>query len=319
MRIRYRLWKSAMIMAALVTEKTPNIEVLMARLLDWRLHRVGLIVWLCSIAITVMQVLSVAHAGGFGSRQQSAYGQGTSFAGVAAGGSLSSMFWNPANLSDVDEFEVEANATIVLPATEVTLDPVPGLGVPGFDEGNIAHDEFVPSSYAAYRLTDRIVLGLAINSPFGLVSKYGGGSILNSTGVAGTSKVFTLNVNPAISIDVTDWLTVGAGAQIEYFDVRLSGQSLGPLGNSLLEGNDVGYGFTAGIRLMPVQGTEIGIGYRSFIDHKLDGTLKTSNAGNFDVGYDDVNLPDIVSLGIRQKSATGFVSWWVLNGGTGAV
>ena len=287
----------------------------MARPLDRGLRCVGLIVWLCSTAATVLPVLSVAHAGGFGSRQQSAYGQGTSFAGMAAGGSLSSMFWNPANLSDVNEFEVEANTTVVLPAMEVTLDPVVALGFPGTDEGNIAHDQFVPSVYAAHRLTDRFVFGLAINSPFGLVSKYSGDSILNTAGVAGTSRVFTLNVNPAISLDITDWLTVAAGVQIEYFDVRLSGQSLGSLGNSLLEGNDVGYGFTAGIRLMPVQGTEIGIGYRSFIDHKLDGTLRTANAGNFDVGYDDVNLPDIVSLGIRQEVTDRFrvmvgAEWW---------
>ena len=40
-----------------------------------------------------------ANAGAFAIREQSVYGQGTSFAGVAAGGSLSSMFWNPATMT----------------------------------------------------------------------------------------------------------------------------------------------------------------------------------------------------------------------------
>src|SRR5262245_62800538 len=40
-----------------------------------------------------------ANAGAFALREQSTYGQGTSFAGVAAGGSLSSMFWNPATMT----------------------------------------------------------------------------------------------------------------------------------------------------------------------------------------------------------------------------
>ncbi len=40
-----------------------------------------------------------ANAGGFAIREQSTYGQGTSFAGVAAGGALSSMFWNPATMT----------------------------------------------------------------------------------------------------------------------------------------------------------------------------------------------------------------------------
>ena len=42
-----------------------------------------------------------ADAGGFAIREQSAYGQGTSFAGIAAGGALSSMFWNPATITQV--------------------------------------------------------------------------------------------------------------------------------------------------------------------------------------------------------------------------
>ena len=79
------------------------------------------------------------------------------------------------------------------------------------------------------------------------------------------------------------------------------GRLSGPLGISTLEGDDVGFGLTAGIKVTPVPGTEIGLGYRSFINHELDGTLKTANAGTFDVDYDDVNLPDLVTLGIRQR------------------
>ena len=141
----------------------------------------------------------------------------------------------------------------------------------------------VPAGYAAYRLNDRIVLGVGINVPFGLATEYDGDSILNQTGVAGKSEVFSLNVNPAVSVEVTDWLALAVGAQIQYFDARLTGQALGPLGVSRLEGDDVGFGFTAGIKVIPLPGTEIGLGYRSFIDHELDGTLETPSAGNFDV------------------------------------
>ena len=49
-----------------------------------------LAVWLGSAALAAIATASVAEAGGFAVREQSAYGQG-----VAAGGSLSSMFWNP--------------------------------------------------------------------------------------------------------------------------------------------------------------------------------------------------------------------------------
>jgi long-chain fatty acid transport protein len=250
--------------------------------------------------------MSDAHAGAFAVRTQSAYAQGLSFAGIAAGGSLSSMFWNPANLSDVRRLEAELVGSGVFPSVEVKLDPQPLLGFPGSNEGNIAHAAFIPAGYAARRVNDRVVFGLGINVPYGLATEYDDDSILHQTGIAGKSEVFSLNVNPAVSVQATDWLAFALGVQIQYFEARLTRQALGALGNSTLDGDDVGFGLTAGIRVAPVPGTEIGVGYRSFIRHELDGTLETGNAGKFDVHYDDVNLPDVVTIGIRQRITERF-------------
>ena len=256
----------------------------------------------CSAAaLAGPSTISLAHAGAFAVRTQSAYGQGSSFAGIAAGGSLSSMFWNPANLSDVRRTAIEMVGSGIFPEVDVKLDPQPLLGFPGSNEGNIAHNAFVPAGYAAYRLNDRVVLGVGINSPFGLITKHDGASILYRSGVAGKSEALSLNMNPALSLEVTDWLALALGAQVQYFEARLTRQALGALGNSTLDGDDVGFGLTAGIKVTPVPGTEIGVGYRSFIHHELDGTLETANAGDFDVHYDGVNLPDMVTLGIRQR------------------
>jgi long-chain fatty acid transport protein len=254
-----------------------------------------------------LSMISEAYAGGaFAVRQQSAYGQGTSFAGIAAGGSLSSMFWNPANLSDVRRIETEAVGTGIIGDSHVKLDPEPQLGFPGSDEGNIAKNAFVPAGYGAVRLTDRVVLGVGINAPYGLRTEYDNDSILYQTGVAGKSEVSSVNLNPAVAVEVTDWLALALGAQVQYFDARLTRQALGPLGVSTAKGDDVGFGFTAGVKVTPAPGTEIGVGYRSFIDQELDGTLETGTAGDFDVKYDGVNLPDIVTLGIRQRITDRF-------------
>jgi long-chain fatty acid transport protein len=261
----------------------------------------------CSAAtLATLATLSDAYAGAFAVRTQSAYGQGASFAGIAAGGSLSSIFWNPANLSDVRRIAIEAVGSGIFPEVDVKLDPRPSLGFPGSDEGNIAHNAFVPAGYAAYRLHERVVIGVGVNSPFGLATKYDGESILYQTGVAGKSEALSVNVNPAVSLEVTKWLALALGAQVQYFEARLTRQALGPLGNSTLEGDDVGFGLTAGIKVAPVPGTEIGLGYRSFIDHELDGQLETGSAGDFRVKSDNVNLPDVVTLGIRQRITDRF-------------
>jgi long-chain fatty acid transport protein len=256
---------------------------------------------LCAGVVTCPSLISAAHAGAFAIRDQSAYGEGAAFAGIAAGGSLSSMFWNPASLSDVKGFDIEAVGTGFIGTVDVDLDPDTGSGFSGSNEGNITRDALIPSGYLAYRVNDRVIFGTGINSPFGLVTKYDSDSILYQTGVAGTSKVFSLNVNPAIAVDVTDWLAVAVGLQVQYLDARLTRQSLGPLGISTLKGDDTGVGFTAGVKVVPLPGTEIGLGYRSAIDYDLDGTLQTQNAGTFDVKTHGVDLPDIVTLGIRQR------------------
>jgi long-chain fatty acid transport protein len=247
---------------------------------------------------------SVAEAGGYAIREQSAYGQGASFAGVAAGGSLSTMYWNPATLSEVERFGFEAVGVGVFPNYDVSIDALPPLA-PAQDAGDIAQDAFVPSGYAAYRLSDRFVVGLGVNSPFGLTTNYPDDTAVHDLGVAGTSEVFTLNVNPAVSYRVNDWLALALGGQIQYIDVSLTAQTLPGIGISKIEGDDIGYGFTAGVLLTPLPGTEIGLGYRSFIDHTLEGEV-TSAGISSDATADDYDLPDIVTLGIRQRITDRF-------------
>jgi long-chain fatty acid transport protein len=239
-----------------------------------------------STAALLLAGTSLANAGAFGLREQSAYGQGSSFAGVAAGGSLSSAYWNPATLNEVIGLELEQVVTFIIPISEVT---VTGVG----DQGDVGRDGFVPSGYAAYRWNDKIVLGVAINGPYGLRTKYPMTSPLRG-GVAGTSEVFSINVNPMVSYDVNEWLSVGIGAQVQYLDVRLT--SVGAAGVTL-QGDDIGIGLTAGVVIKPMEGTEIGLGYRSYVDHDLEGSL----TGVGSVTVPGVKTPDLVSLGIRHR------------------
>src|SRR5262245_29489462 len=63
-----------------------------------------------------------AQAGGFYLHEQSAYFQGTSMAGAAAGGpSLSSMFWNPATITQQGlGLSNETSAAVILTKSNIT-------------------------------------------------------------------------------------------------------------------------------------------------------------------------------------------------------
>ena len=239
-----------------------------------------------------------AQAGAFAIREQSASAQGYSFAGVASGsGNLSSMFWNPAVITMAPGWQTELSLSLIIPRVEIN--PLPS--VPTFVFGgsrDIGQDAIVPASYNSYQINDMLWVGLSSTSPYGLVTdprdNWAGQAYSRS------SKIFSLNVNPVVGIKINDWISVAAGPSLQYFDIRLKrAAAITPGAPSVtLDGDDIGFGFTAGVTLTPFAGTTIGIGYRSQIDHELEGTV-TSPAGRIPISS-DLTTPDQLTIGISQ-------------------
>ncbi|MDX6806969.1 OmpP1/FadL family transporter [Terrihabitans rhizophilus] len=268
-------------------------------------------------AAVLLAATSGASAGAFLIRSQSAAGFGSALAGVAAGDRLSYSYWNPAVLGTIHDFRVEANAAGIFPSFDIEPDATTNAfvaGAGGTPSGSIdvGKNALVPSSYAAYALTENLTAGLVLSSPFGLASE----SPNNWAGqiYSRSSEIFSLNVNPMLAYRVNDMLTVGAGVQAQYFKATLS-QAAGiepGAPDAELDANDIGFGFNLGIQLRPWQGTSIGLGYRSSIEHDLEGDL-TSPLGRFDVGT-TLDTPDVLSLGISQAVSDrmrllGTVEW----------
>ncbi len=75
-----------------------------------------------------------ANAGGFSVREQSAYFEGMGYAGSAAGGDISSMFWNSAATAALPGFNVELNGTLALGSSDMTATGGALLGYPKFQD-----------------------------------------------------------------------------------------------------------------------------------------------------------------------------------------
>jgi long-chain fatty acid transport protein len=247
---------------------------------------------------------SVATAGSFALREQSTIGLGDAYAGAAAGAAgLGSLYWNPATMTDFAGWQSNVNAAGIFPYA--TIKPVAGtspllLGLGGSGStGNIMPDAVLPSSYTSYEVNDRLWLGLATNTPFGLASR-------DPTNFAGqiyarSSQVVSFDVNPTLAYKVNDWLSLGFGAEALYFKTRLS-QATSPLPNApsaTLQGDDVGFGLTSGLTVRPWTGTEFGVGYRSSIGESLSGHLWPVPALSVP-SKANLTLPDEVTLGLRQ-------------------
>lgn len=289
-------------------------------------------------AVALLSGLSVsqdANAGGFAIREQSSQFQGTSWAGDAAGGGLSSMFWNPAATATLDGTNTETVATLVTSDGEFKSDPT---NKPGYS--TFGNEVYIPASYSNYQVNDRLYIGLALNSPFGFITKPDqdwAGSVL-----AKTSKVFSIDINPDIAYKLTPELTIGVGAQIEYVKIRLNSASglvptgvpspaFVPVSGRETKGDDWTAGATAGLIWQPAPGTTLGLGYRSPVEIDTNATCtgsspttvaaKKTYTGGLAVfapcsgtGTVKFDLPETVTFSFRQDvnqrlAVLGTVEW----------
>ncbi|THK34346.1 transporter [Ensifer sp. MPMI2T] len=261
--------------------------------------------------------IATAEAGGFAVREQSAYGQGSSFAGIAApGDSISSMFWNPAAVTTVTGVTVEGNVTAVFPRSELDVDPsrstLAVLGITG-DGGNVGEIGIVPGTYFAMPVSDQLYFGVSVTAPYGLSTT----SDIPWVGMFShlEADVLSINVSPVVGVKLNDMISVAAGLQVQYLDVEIE-SALAPTGSpprQRIQGDDYGVGFVAGVTLTPFDGTTLGIGYRSMVKHTLDGSQSFDipvaggliPAGRYPITA-DITLPETVTVGLRQRITESF-------------
>ncbi len=250
-----------------------------------------------------------ASAGSFGLREQSTQAQGLAFAGAAAGsGGVSSMFWNPATLTMNPGIVTEQNLTFIAPSA--TIDPTTGTN-PAFarlgGSGDIGQGAVLPAGASSYQINDRLWLGLATGAPFGLTTKPN--QVWAGEVYGRSSRIFSLAINPVLAFKVTDWLSIAAGPNVEYFRLTLR-QALPIPGilpqnypSSFLKGESWGVGFTAGATITPWAGTALGIGYRSSVHHDIDGSIGVPLVALAPLAGQvraRLNTPDKLSVGLTQ-------------------
>lgn len=245
-----------------------------------------------------------ANAGGFALREQSAYGQGSSFAGIAAGGALSAMFWNPAIITQFKGKTVEQDVSGILPYSSHSYTTATLAAIPAFANApsNSGISAVVPSGYSSWQINDKLWVGMSVNAPFGLAVRFPyqwAGSAYGQR-----AKVETYNFAPTVAYKINDMISVAFGVQAQYMKVSYDAfLATNPLIGSV-NGAGWGWGWTAGVTFTPLPKTQIGIGYRSAIDQKINGSLDVPAALKPVTTFGSVNLnlplPDMVTVGLRQ-------------------
>ena len=272
---------------------------------------------------SLMAATSAAQAGAFALREQGAVGQGLSFAGAAAGGAgLASMFWNPATLTGNKGIQTSVGLTGIIPYINLTNVSGTGPGYAAFNgkstSGDMAQDAIVPNTYLSWQFDQNIWLGLSVNAPYGSATKPDSSYVGRTYG--STSRASSKEVTASIGYKFNDMISVAAG--VRYLDLKARYTTGAPTGLNAtdwgvlgLQGEGAALGYTLGVTFKPMDGTEIGIGYRSQIKPTLKGDFfggaaaASSFGGNAALAAYALNnpiqisvpLPQMITLGLKQK------------------
>ncbi len=265
------------------------------------------------LAATALTPLTV-HAAGFSLLEQSGSGIGTAFSGAAASADDASvMFFNPAGLSLLQSPQATVAAHAINLETKFhdrdsTL-PLAGLGqLPAGSTRDNAGD-LIPlaNAYLALPLNQRLVFGLAVNTPFGLKTDYDDPWVGRFQGIK--SELRTVNVNPALSWKLNDTVAVGVGANFQRADATLTNAvMLGPAteGRASIDVDDNAWGWNAGVLFTLPSATRIGASYRSELKYGLEGDTTVTTITGLPIAAAsgatrvDITFPDSAELSVAQ-------------------
>ena len=190
---------------------------------------------------------------------------GTASAGQAAiAQDASTAASNPAGMTLLDRSQLMTAPGALLPS--VNFDVAPQTTTKGGGGGNAG--TFLPmgSFFFVYKFSERIRLGVAAFSDYGLAGDYGPSWV--GRYYISRAALFTGKLAPSIAYRVNEWLSVGAGFNFAVgrltFQSRIN-NALPRLGDGrmALESWDEEFGGNAGILLIPMPKLRIGLTYQS--------------------------------------------------------
>lgn len=231
-------------------------------------------------ALSTLLLSTSAMAAGFHLREQSAAAQGNAYAGATAGAENGSYaYYNAAGLTRQKGLQVNLGATYIAPRA-TAKNVMSESGTRGADVENVVHAAVSPNGTVSYQLNDRAFAAIAVNSPFGMITKYDRDWIGSDHGI--TSDLKSGTITPMFAYKATDKLSLGAGVQMQYVWAHLtSSHTLAPevrVNNVTTNGNDFDMGYQLGALYEFTDSTRVGVGYRSEINHKLKGKMKSSGS-----------------------------------------
>lgn len=280
------------------------------------------------LAGTALLSVGLSHsvqAAGFFIQEQSVSAGGSAYAGAVSNTKdASTIFFNPAGMTQLDGAQVNLGVQLLLPSSELentgstnTIFPggLPLVSVPttGGDGGNPYEPTPVPSFYAAMPvpMVNGLWAGIGVSAPFGLANKYDEDYFGRFDSIETELKVY--DIQPSLAYKINDRVSVGGALNVQYAEAKLTGAVSNAVseGTSKLEGDDWGYGYTLGAQFKIMPETTLGLNYRSSVHHDLEGEVTVEGLTPVLPFFPAPNgvtpasaslvTPDIASIGLSHR------------------
>ena len=261
---------------------------------NFRLQKLAAAVGLAIVSPAVL-------ASGFTIPELNATGIGLSNALVANPEQIGAVPYNPAAMGFHEGHNVSGGAMILFPDLKVST-------ATGTHESGGDDPVFIPHLQGMFSVNDKLRLGLGVQAPFGLESKWDVGAFPDLSVPIGPlpdgsflppglfhpthSKLEMIGVVPTVAYRVTENLSLSAG--VNYYDAR---KVLFNTGIVTIRGDGSDWGWNAGAMFNSGDLT-IGINYHSEADIGLDGSFTALGTPSIPVDA-ELNLPSRLQAGIR--------------------
>ena len=283
-----------------------------------------------SLSLAVTLASTQLFASGFALNEQSISGMGTGFAGRSSSADDASIVYgNPAGMSRLKRQQVTVGVAAIDAKTDISDTSGRSSGT---NKGDMVPFTAVPMGFYVNPVDDHWAFGLGVYAPYGLVTDYESSFQGRNFGSKSIVKVVTFQ--PTVSYAFNDKVSIGFGPTINRISgalestLNLSGVTAPITGRGAgdgrvqVKGDDVGYGFNAGILVQATDSTSVGLTYHSKVTYKLEGHTEINpgsgvppallSAGRYDAKL-NLDTPESVDFSVTQAMND---AWKVYAGAT---
>jgi long-chain fatty acid transport protein len=270
------------------------------------------VVWSIALVLPMIGLAPCASAGGFYSPYQTASAIGSAFSAASARTDNPGFFlYNPAAAASFGARETYFDIRAFAPVARIKVDQATsafGAAITNAGpSGNLAAGALAPGLVTMIPLAQGLTLGFGGSTPFATAVK-------TDPGWAGRfhlqeARIVGLRQNVALGWQAQPWLALGVGVQVERLETRFMNSALIPVGPGAaveasirMKGDSWRAGPIAGLMITPLEGTRIGLSWRSGMAHRVSGRIVASLPGiqPEPVRY-TVRLPQTASIGLEQR------------------